>query len=255
MAIIRVNNYLDAYRLISQSKDVHDLSGRHDKKMVTEFVNRKVLQMLQPEPNDLVVDIGCGDASLLRMMDRTVQSVGIVATIEEQWRLESTYPDLSIKAGEMQSLPLDSRVASKIVCNGVLFYLQSESEVRAALSEIKRIARSNALILLGEIPEVDEYKQYGMYRGHSMVAFLWHLARRNGLRAFLGMIRRWLKATFGKERIVLNSAGMFYARPETMVKMAESCGLVLKTYFRHQEIDQHGKPVDSPFRFDYLFTV
>ena len=211
--------------------------------------------MMQPGPDDLVVDIGCGDASLLRMLNHSTKRVGIVGTIEEQRRLESTYPDLSIKAGEMQCLPLESGVASKIVCNGVLLYLQSESEVRAALCEIKRIARSDALILLGEIPEIDEYEYYGVYRGNSMLAFLWHLARRNGLRAFLGMIRRWAKAIFGREQIVLNSAGIFFAGPERMVKMAESCGLVLKTYFKHQDIERHGKSVESRFRYDYLFTV
>jgi SAM-dependent methyltransferase len=255
MPVIRVDNYVDAYRSRSQSKDLHELAARPDKKAVTEFVNQRILELLQPSADDLVVDIGCGDGALLRMISGDIKSVGIVSTVEEQRRLECVYPSLSIKAGDMRAIPIDSGVASRIVCNAVLFYLQSESEVRAALREIKRIARPNAIVLLGEIPEIDEYSYYGIYRGQSMLGFLRHVLRRNGLRAFLGMIRRWSKAIFGQEQILLNSAGIFYAPPEKMVKIAEGCGLVLKTYFRHKDLDEQGNVTDSPFRYDYLFTV
>jgi hypothetical protein len=69
------------------------------------------------------------------------------------------------------------------------------------------------------------------------------------------MVRRCARAVFGDERIVLNSAGIFFAGPEKMVALAESCGLRLKTYFRHKELDDAGKPVDSQFRYDYIFTI
>lgn len=255
MPVIRVDNYFDAYRLRSQAKDIHELAARGNKAALTEFVSRRILEMLQPGSGDLVVDIGCGDAALLRMLGRNVKRVGIVSTVEEEHRLESAYPGLSIKTGDMRALPIETGVASRIVCNAALYYLQSENEVRAALCEIKRIARANSIILLGEIPEIDEYQHYGIYRGHSMLAFFWHVLQRNGIRALLGMIRRWLRASFSQERIVLNSARIFYAPPEKMVKLAESCGLVLKAYFRHKDLDEQGKIVDSPFRYDYLFTV
>jgi hypothetical protein len=105
------------------------------------------------------------------------------------------------------------------------------------------------------MPEIDEYAHYGMYRGTSMLAFLWHLMKHNGLRAFGGMIRRWFRAVVGSEQIVLNSAGMLYLGPEKMLQLAESCGLKLKTYFRHRELDGSGKVVDSKFRNDYVFTL
>src|SRR5215472_10472025 len=95
MPVIRVDNYIDAYRLRSHAEDVHELAARPGKKSVTEFVNRRILEELQPAPGDLVVDIGCGDGSLLRMLDESIKSVGIVATIEEKLRLESVYPGLS----------------------------------------------------------------------------------------------------------------------------------------------------------------
>ncbi len=193
---------------------------------------------------------------MLRMADGvTRQSIGIVSTLEEQKKLEATFPGLVVRAGTLRSLPVESGSATKIVCNAVLAYLQFEVEVEASLREIARIARPGAAIWIGEVPDVDEYKHYGMYRGNSMLAFLWHLLTRNGARSFFGMTRRWLKAVFGKEQIVLNSAGIFYATPQKMIGLAESCGLRLRSYSRPKGIDQAGNARDAELRYDYLFTL
>jgi hypothetical protein len=256
MPIFRVNNYIDAYRLRAQSDDVHELAARPDKKTLTAFVNRQIFDAIQPGPDDFLVDIGCGDASLVRMAQaQTPKCTGTVSSVEEEQKLKATFPGLSVVTCEMQSLPFDPGSVSKVVCNAALMYLPGENDVKAALREIARIARPGATIWVGEIPEIDEYAYYGSYRGASMSGLLWHILKHNGLRAFLGMVRRWARAVFGDERIVLNSAGIFYAGPEEMVAMAESCGLRLKTYFRHKELDREGKAVDSQFRYDYIFTI
>lgn len=254
MAVLRVNNYIDAYRLRAQAYDIHEMAARPDKKPLTEFVNRQILEAIQPGPDDCLVDIGCGDASLLRR-SRVSKAVGIVSTEEERRKLASAFSGITFIASPAQSLPLESASASKIVCNATLFYLPSEDDVKAALREMARIARPAATIWIGEIPEIDEYAHYGIYRGSSMLGLLLHILRRNGLRAFLGMVRRWMRAVAGKEEIVLNSAGLFYAAPDKMISLAESCGLRLKSYFRHKELDREGKVVDSEFRYDYIFTV
>jgi len=155
----------------------------------------------------------------------------------------------------VQGLPISAKTFGKIVCNATLFYLPAESDVRVALSEIARVAQLGATIWIGEIPEIDEYAHYKMYRGTSMLAFLWHLLKNNGFRAFLGMIRRWIRATFGQEQIILNSAGLFYAPPPKMILMAEEAGLRLQTYFRHRDINDAGLIRDCEFRYDYLFSV
>jgi len=219
-------------------------------------VNRRILNAIQPGPDDFLVDIGCGDATLLRMAHmRTPNCIGIVGTVEEAGRLASTFPGLNFEASNAQALSLESEIASKIVCNATLFYLPSESDVMAALREMARIARPGATIWIGEIPEIDEYAYYGTYRGTSMIGLLWHLLRHNGIRSFLGLLRRWMMAVIGSERIVLNSAGMFHASPEGMQAMAEKCGLRLETFFRHEELDQVGNVVNSKFRYNYIFTI
>jgi len=255
MPVLRVNNYVEACRQRALCKDIHELAGRPNKNATTEFVNRQILEAIQPTRSDVLVDIGCGDASLLKMADgRVLECIGIAGTPEEKARLETALPTLRFIAGTAQNLPLESGSVSKIVCNSVLLLVPDEVEVRASLREMARIARSGATIWVGEIPEIDEYALYGMYRGNSMLAFLWHLLRHNGLRSFLGMVRRWLKAVIGTDQIILNSARVFCAEPEKMISLAQSCDLRLKTYFRHKELDSGENVVESRSRYNYIFT-
>jgi hypothetical protein len=186
---------------------------------------------------------------------RVAKCIGISASVEEQKKLEVAFPRFTFIASLAQSLPLDSASASKIVCNATLFFLPSENDIQAAMGEMARIARPDATIWIGDMPEIDEYEYYGIYRGASMLGLLQHLLKNNGPRAAAGMIRRWLKTVVGSEKIVLNSAGMFYAGPEKMLHLAVISGLKLKQYFRHTELDEGGKIVQSKFRYDYIFTV
>ncbi len=256
MPVIRIDNYVDDFRVRAHSNDLHELAARPGKKHVTEFVNQRILETIQTGASDVLVDVGCGDGSLVRMAHgRVATCIGITRSVEEQKKLRSAIPGPLFIASQAQFLPLASRSASKIVCNATLHLLPHEGDVQAALREIARIARPGATIWVGEIPEIDEYKHYGTYRGTSMLGFMWYLLRHNGLRTFLGMARRWAKALIGTEQIVLNSAGLFYACPERMISMAEGSGLRLRAYFRHKDCDNRGKVVESQFRYDYIFTV
>lgn len=253
MAVMRVSNYVDAYRLRALSPDIHFLTARNTVAQ-TEFALSRIIEGIDLRPEDVLVDIGCGDGSLLRMAEgRVSRRIGIVLTGEEQDRVENVLPGAIVRIGLAQNLGLESGIATKIVCNAVLFYLHSDDEVKAALLEMQRIAQPGATIWVGEMPEVDEYAEYKRYSGNSMIGLLWHLLRRQGFRAFLGMCRRWIKATLGNDQIVLNSARLYYAAPNTMIAMAQSCGLRLGTHFRHRDLSEQGSIVDSKFRYDYIF--
>ncbi len=252
MSVIRVDNFIDAYRIRAHAPDIHAMAAR--RKEATEFVSECVLQALELEATDTLVDIGCGDGCLLRMAEGMVaKRMGIVATEDEKKRLEPTMRGAAIVKGLCQQLPLPSESASKVVCNGVLFYLSSADEVRASLREMARIARPGARVWVGEIPIVDEFEKFGMYCGSSVIGLLRHTLVTNGPRAFLGMLRRLAKSLVGRDQVVLNSARLFHATPEEFVKLAEGSGLRLESYSRHRDIDKEGNPVVSQLRYDYLF--
>jgi len=79
------------------------------------------------------------------------QRVGIAPTAEEGSKLEMALPNVSFHVGVAQNLPLESASFSKIVCNGVLILLGSETAAMAAIKEIARVAKPQARVWLGEI--------------------------------------------------------------------------------------------------------
>jgi hypothetical protein len=46
MPVLRINTYLDAYRLRAQCEDIHELAARPQKEAVTKFVSRQMLEAL-----------------------------------------------------------------------------------------------------------------------------------------------------------------------------------------------------------------
>lgn len=253
MAVVRIADYVEGYRLRALSPDIHRLTGRNSV-AGTEFVSSQILAALNLSPSDVLVDIGCGDGCLLKLAEGRVASrIGIVPTEEEKKRLDSILPGVTIAIGLVQRLTLETESVSKVVCNGVLILLASADEVKNALKQMCRVAGPGATIWVGEVPEIDESAHFGKYRGTSVRGFLWHLLRNDGFRSFLGMCRRLLLASIGKLEIVLNSAGIFYARPEELIALAQSSGLHLRAYFKHKDLDEEGHIVESRFRYDYIF--
>lgn len=54
---------------------------------------------------------------------------------------------------------------------------------------------------------------------------------------------------------MLNSVGIFHARPDVMVTLAQNCGLHVQSCFRHKELNEPDRIVESGFRYDYVRTV
>lgn len=256
MPIVRIDSFVEFYRHLASGTDIHSLSGSGgDEVAATEFTSRRILDALRLLPYDTLLDVGCGDGSLLALAgDRLAVRVGIVPTVEEQTKLREQLPHITFQVAFAESLPLESEAFSKVVCNSVLLLLPSEGLVRQALKQIARVARPNALIWLGEIPACDELSRFGKYKGHSVGGFLWHSLQKDGPKAFLTSAKDVLICAISARTLVLHSANIFYAQPERFISMAQECGLRLVSHFKHQRLDRSGKILESPYRYDYLFV-
>ncbi len=221
----------------------------------TEFANSRILEELQLEPEDTLLDIGCGDGCLLRMAaGRVAKRIGIVPSVEEQLKLQRALPDVTFRMGVAQTLPLDSESVSKIACNSVLLLLASQEAAVAALKEIARVARPDARVLLGEIPAQDELASFGMYRGNSVAGLLWNSFKRKGLSSGFELVKTVVAAMTGRHTLVLNSSHTFHAPPDKFMTMAGRCGLRAVSHYKYERLDRSGNVVESPFRYNYIFV-
>jgi ubiquinone/menaquinone biosynthesis C-methylase UbiE len=253
--IFKVSNYVEDYRVKAKyAKDLGELAGRGARRRATEVINERIYAGLCVKQKDQLVDIGCGDGTLLRLAKANglTQAVGLSGTEEEAARLKST--GLNVMQGYTDALPLPDLFASVIVCNSVLAIVPKE-KIPVSLREIARIAKPGARIWLGEIPDRLENADVPRYERISKMLG-WLLCNR-GLRTFLGMCRRLLMASMGRETIILNAAPQieFHARPDEFIQLAKAAGLTLVHQTTHQYTDQRDKVIVSDSRFDYVFTV
>jgi ubiquinone/menaquinone biosynthesis C-methylase UbiE len=236
--ISRSDNYVEYCRETARhARDPHDLALRgRDKKEITRLVHERIVEAVELHAGDDLVDIGCGDGTLLKMAERAgvKTAIGLLATEEEVAVLRRH--GLEAQQGLTDQLPLPAACASVIVCNSVLLVVPRE-KISKSLYEIHRIAKPDARIFLGEIPFVkpDDPTPHFSTRRETLS----YLYRRYGLRTWFGMVRRmaWW-ALRGRPTVIRpGTAITFYAAPAELIAMAQEAGLEIVRYWQHEDPD------------------
>ena len=243
--ITRSDDYVEYCReTAKRARDPHDLALRgRDKKEVTRLVHHQIAEAVDLHSGDDLVDIGCGDGTMLRIADAASASsaIGLLATDEEVAVLRRA--GLNAKQGLANQLPLPNACASVVICNSVLLVVPRE-QIPASLREIQRIAKPGARIFLGEIPAAEQPDPTPQFTTRSEL--LSHLYKKYGFRTWLGMLRRMAYRQLSGQPAVINSgtAISFWAPPDEFIALAEAAGLHL---VRHWQCWQY------PTRNNYLF--
>lgn len=243
--ITRSDDYIEYCREVAKHvRDVQDLALRgKNQREVTRRIHESIVRELELSPSDTLVDIGCGDGTLLHMAQNAglASAIGFLATEEEVAVVRRL--GFRVQQGLTDRLPIADETASVVVCNSVLLIVPRE-RIPASLREIWRIAKPQARIFLGEIPFAPGPAPEPEFA--STRATLSYLYREHGLRAWLGMVRRmaYWKLT-GKPMVIRGGASIaFYAEPQEFIAMAEAAGLELVRYWPHEY---------PAGRYNYLF--
>ena len=243
--ITRSDDYVEYCRETArQARDLHDLALRgRQKKETTRRVHEHIMEAVELRADDVLVDIGCGDGTLLRWarIAGVQAAIGLLATEEEVRLVRETGVD--VRQGLTHQLPLADAIASVVVCNNVLLIVPRE-KIAASLREIWRIAKSGARVFIGEIPFSEQNDPTPTFEKWSEL--LWYLYREHGVRAWLGMVRRmaWWRLSGQPEVIRPGTAVSFYATSDEFIALAKDAGLDLVRWWRHDDPDS---------RNNYLF--
>jgi ubiquinone/menaquinone biosynthesis C-methylase UbiE len=236
--ISRSDDYVEYCRETAKhASDAHDLALRgRDKKEITRLIHERIAEAVDLHSGDDLVDIGCGDGTLLRIAERVGarSAVGLLATDEEVAVLRRF--GVEARQALTDKLPLPDQCASVIVCNNVLLVVPRE-KIRASLEEIHRIAKPGARIFLGEIPFVQppDPTPYFKTRRETLA----YLYRKHGLRTWFGMLRRMVGWALRGQPAVLRpgTAISFCAKPDEFLAMGKGAGLEFIRYWQHNDPD------------------
>ncbi len=231
--IARSDDYVEYCRETAKgARDPHDLALRgREKKDVTRLVHQQIAEAVDLRSGDDLVDIGCGDGTMLRIAGATGahSAIGLLATDEEVAVLRRV--GLNAKQALTNQLPLPDASASVVVCNSVLLVVPRE-QIPASLQEIQRVAKPGARIFLGEIPGAPQPDPTPQFTTRKEL--LSHLYRKHGLRAWFGMLRKigYRQLTGQTARINSGTAISFWASPEEFIPMAQASGLHLVRHWQ-----------------------
>ncbi len=232
--IVHSDDYVEYCReTANRVKTLHDLALRgKNKEEITRLIHERIVEAVGIHEHDDLVDIGCGDGTLLRMARQlgVGSALGLLATDEEVALMRRA--GFSVKQGFTDQLPIADESASVVVCNSVLLIVPRE-KIPASLREIYRIAKPGARVFVGEIPFVQG--RVPDPRFDTRRETLSYLYRTYGLRTWLGMLRRMAYWSLsGKASVIRDGTGIsFYATPEEFVGIAEATGLKLVRYWQH----------------------
>ncbi|HKT87544.1 MAG TPA: class I SAM-dependent methyltransferase [Candidatus Sulfotelmatobacter sp.] len=243
--ITRSDDYVEYCRETAKhARDLHDLALRgSNKKETTRVTHERIVEAVKLGAQDELLDIGCGDGTLLRMAQQlgVKSAIGLLATEEEVALVRKTGVDA--RRGFSDQLPVADASISVVVCNNVLLIVPRE-KIPASLREIWRVARPGARIFIGEIPFVQPVDPTPRFdTTGEMLSYLYH---RHGLRTWLGMVRQLAKAKITGTPFVMRpgTAVSFYATAEEFIAMAETAGLEIVSFWQHH---------DPANRNNYLF--
>ena len=255
MPIIKCKDHIEVYERKARSGDLHELSGRTGRADLTQYVAQSIAATLPLRSGDLLVDIGCGDGTLIGLVaDKVASVVGILPTAAEVGRVRPLFTSnerIEIRQGLSQQTGLPAAIADVVVCNGV-FLLLSSSQVDQSFREIARIGKPGSTAFIGEVPRVDEFRDRTY--GDSIGGWLWWVLRNQGLGAFATRLRQTLVAFLSSEPMMIGPKEYFFCEPAAFIALAQAHGLKLQTHFPHPEVATTGENMSSATRWDYVFV-
>lgn len=265
MPIYNSNNLTETYRLKALHGPFHELSGRNDREL-TNIISERIIDALQPVSGHVIVDIGCGDGTLLsriselEQLNSKTELIGILPNHEEVSKVQlylSTFKskrrcrDISIQRGLAQATGLPDHSVDLIICNSVLHGAgQTYSLVRDALNEFSRIAKNGCVLFIGEMPVRDELA--GRNYGNSVFKWLLWTARHRGIRRLAGDFNSLVKALVFGAPFIIEPKYMFFIQPREFGAMLSEYGFTLNRHFRYEERPESGNHFEDSDRWNYI---
>ena len=259
------NSLIETYRYRAKSKNIENLNGRNGNRLLTKFIITKIIEQVSVRDGMNIIDVGCGDASLFKVLlqdglvTQKSKLIGILPTAEEVERvandIERNYSNLSNKLsivrGTADNLDISTGQADLLICNGVLHGNgQNYNDFKKSLKEFNRVLKIGGTVYIGELPDVDEMK--GKNYGNSLLQWLIYLKKERGLNDFIDGLKTILKSIFGSEPFIFVPKYMFFIERKQLGKVLKAYGFKIISEKRHQEITHEGKEIQSNTRWNYV---
>lgn len=290
MGIFKAQSGEEVYRLRALSNEgINTITGRGNDADFTRIVALNILDLFELEARKVILDVGCGDGTLLRQClkrgfdGEKGKLIGILPSKEEIARvlddLDTTEFIINFELGFSSQLNLNSNSVDILICNSVLHLAgMTEVKVRDSLLEFNRVLRvsetslgsksipsrliqeigapknritGSGILFIGEMPDRDELQ--GKDYGDSILRWLAYVFANDGLCKFILKSCEVVSAILGSKNFIIAPKFMFYQSPTTFIKTLSEFGFEAIYYWKFQEKSKYSsKMIESQTRWNYL---
>jgi SAM-dependent methyltransferase len=120
---------------------------------IERLSEEEVLEFIDPKPNEVILDAGCGTGTNILMLRSRVKQIfgidyskGAIDRCECRLSRENIR-NVAVTHGSIANVPLATSSIDKVICMSVLHYMDN-CEVRAAFNEFRRVLRNGGSLIL-----------------------------------------------------------------------------------------------------------
>ena len=255
MGIFKAADYVDVYRIKAKSKRLETMADRDRES--TDYINDIIIKDLNISSQDKILDIGCGDGSLLASLAfKIISGFGTASTQEEVLRLKAAHQYQNVDFGQSltHSLAFPDQSFDKVVCNSVLLILKTREELVASIKEIYRVSKPSAMVYLGEIMIVDELVNARRDYGDSLTKWLIFVLKNRGFQPFVSGLKLLIKSLFSSEPFIITPKTPLVISENDFIHLCESLGFAIIKKDIHRVLDFKGKVKIMPTRMNFVFS-
>lgn len=263
--ILKSKSLAETYRFIAMYGNVYELAGRGRRSYLTNSINLQIAKLVSGFSYRTLVDVGCGDGSLVRLLSSHSNAegsklIGLLPSAEEVFKVNeylhknssrAQSQSLEIRRGSAESTGLEPSCCDVLICNSVLHGAgQNLTSVKAALSEFYRITKPGSLVFIGELSEANELGDRNY--DDSILSWLAWTYRTRGIKRFVSECIGVLSCLCCGKPLIIQPKSMFFMSPVEFSNLLTLFGFNVKRVWRHVDSEGAEAAEKSPRRWNYL---
>jgi cyclopropane fatty-acyl-phospholipid synthase-like methyltransferase len=150
--------WIEEYRRKANAADPIAQSGRGSTFQTVEFLHvmRQALELLRPEPESDVLDVGCGNGLIDVVLSGCCRSLLALEPVPELAKHAGANlagcSNVRVEVGHGGAVPAPDAAFDRALLVGVLQLIEP-GDARAVFAELRRVSRPGARIVLASVPD------------------------------------------------------------------------------------------------------